>query len=306
MNIKKIKKNIYEIKTHCKNHGFKYAFSFFVSCFNKKVKYKTRLKGIKTIEEEFQSVFDEFEERSTNKQDNEEFNKVFFVYWSQGVNKLNSLTKRCIQQLQKYFPDYKICLIDDYNYSDYVDIDEHIIDLYKKKKITVQTFSDIMRFNLLRTYGGVWVDSTLLFFNRFPLDELVKKNGFLSLNHISEEKNNIWGKVYPVCFTTFFMGTTKHNPIMKACIKLYSEYYKKYDFAIDYFMTDYFLIICAKRKLNNDQLNNIAFWEGSPFYLIKNYKNDRIEIDKIKQIPQKLDWRSYSEDQYAHIFDKIL
>lgn len=299
-----IKSAFKESNKHFKNHGFKYASSFFLTCFLKKYRYKTRLLAISKLQKEFGYVFENVSEKeySVPRIGNEQ--KNIFVYRAQGINNIPPLVQYNLELIKKNYYDYKIILIDDLNFDDYVKIDNHLISLYKDKKITVQTFSDILRFNLLYQLGGIWVDSTILMFKRYEFFNEIKKNGFVSLNHSSKEKDSIWKRVYPVTYTTFFLGTHKGNPVMECCVKFYNEYYKKYDYAIDYFMNDYMLILCMKYKIGNDQLNRICYWQGSPFYLINNISNDKIILEKVLEIPQKMDWRSFDEQRFKSFVDE--
>ena len=300
-----IKKQIKEIFYHLHNFGFSYTFSYVLSLLIKKRKYKTRKKAIKILEKNFGFIFENYKCFSDNNVNYTNIEKKFWLYWSQGINKIPYVTKEVIARIRKFYPECEVIIIDDNNINNYLHIDDNILKLYKQDKISIQTFSDIVRFNLLYKYGGVWVDSTLLFFERYPIFETIKDIGFYSLNVDCFEKNYIWKNVYPIKYTTFFLATCKGNQCMEACVNFYNCYYKKYNHAIDYFMNDYILILCMKYHLNNDCLNKIPFNAGNPFALVELIKNNSTNYSIIKNSPQKTNLRTTNEEKLKKILCEI-
>ena len=182
-------------------------------------------------------------------------------------------------------------------------MNQNIINLFNKGKISIQTFSDVLRLQFIYKYGGVWCDATLLFYNKLSLEEELNKNSFYSLNMDCKEKKNLWGKVYPVTFTTFFFAARSNSIILKAINEAYIEYYKKYDFVIDYFLTDYLFILAMMYKLEDDALNKIPYSEGNTFYLLNNLLNNnkKIDINECKKIPQKITWKNINMDGIEYV-----
>lgn len=152
--IKYAKKVFKESFYHYKNFGLKYSFSFFVTSIFRKYKYKTRLMAISILEKEFGNDFFDLDTSGFKipKIDNEQ--KNIFLFWAQGIDKLPELQKECLKRINKFYSDYNIHLLDLNNFEQYVHIEKHIINLFNEKKITIETFSDILRFNLLFTRGG--------------------------------------------------------------------------------------------------------------------------------------------------------
>ena len=86
--------------------------------------------------------------------------KNIFLLWLQGWDKAPWLQKKVLNSWAINNPDWNIELIDEKNLKNYVSDIDYIYD--KNKKITPQAKSDIIRLSLLKRYGGVWADSTLL------------------------------------------------------------------------------------------------------------------------------------------------
>lgn len=278
-----------------KNFGLSYGLSYFFTGFLKSQKYKTRRKAINILDKEFGYIFKNNNKRGSSKENIGDLPKNIFFFWAQGFDNLPFIPKESLKRIKHFYPDYHIFLISLNNFEEYVSISPKILSLFSKKKISIQTFSDILRFNLLYKYGGCWCDATLMFFDRFPIGEQLEKNKFCSINHDSPEKSYYWGKVYPVTYTTFFMGSLKGSNIMKACVEFFDAFYNNYNFIIDYFMNDYALILCMKYHLDNDSLNHIPYNSGTPFYLYHQLKRKKvIDIEKCKLCPQKANWREES------------
>lgn len=292
MLINKIKNKIKSITRESfyvtKNFGFRYGFTYLSTSIFRKYQYKRRLLGISILENEFSYLFDSIN-LSNDYFIYDNSQKNIFLYWAQGFDKLPGFQKNVLTRIRKYYNDYNIILIDDNNYDSYVNLSARIKDLYRSNKISVQTFSDILRFNLIYKYGGVWCDMTNLFFDRLDFDHYISQIGFWSINHDSYEKEILWSKVYPVTYTTFLFGSAKNNDIMKICVNFYNDYYEKHDFCIDYFMNDLILIICMKKKMCNNLLNRIPYTKSSPFLLTHLVDgNYNIKLDDLRECPQKI------------------
>lgn len=64
--------------------------------------------------------------------------------------------------MEKYVPDRKIIYLDANNYMKYIDIPNDIKEMYRQGIIGYAHFSDIIRLELLKKYGGLWLDATIL------------------------------------------------------------------------------------------------------------------------------------------------
>lgn len=305
MKLKKALWNIKELKMHWKNWGGIYCIKYLKGRLFKNRNYKTRLYAIELLNKKYGYIFNNWSKVKYSI--NKDSNYKMFVYWAQGVDNAPYLIKKVIDNLKKYYPNKDIVVLTNDNFSEYVTLNQKILDYYQSGKITVQTFSDILRFNLLYKYGGFWIDATLLFLNQIPIFDYLDAFGFYSLNMEDPIKEKLWGKVFPVTYTTFFLGCDKNNPNMGACVEFYNKYYEEHDYAIDYLMNDYMLILCMKYSIANDQLKKIPKCNSSPFNLI-NYlnSNETMYLD-VYTCPQKMNWRlgKYNVDQFIKTVSKL-
>ena len=88
------------------------------------------------------------------------FEKNIFLLWLQGWDKAPWLQRQVLESWIINNPDWNVILIDQNNLVNYVKDIDYIYD--KNKIITPQAKSDIIRLSLLKNYGGIWADSTLL------------------------------------------------------------------------------------------------------------------------------------------------
>lgn len=300
-----IKKILHRFKLffyYSKNFGIEFGLCYL---FTTKEYYKLRIKAIDICKKKFGYIFEKNYHFNYSIPIISDDQKNIFLFWAQGFDNLPPLVKESISRIKKYYYDYNIILLDLNNYTKYILLNKCIVDKFNKGFISIQTFSDILRFNLIYKYGGYWIDATILFFARLPLFDNLKKYGFYSINHESIQKQKIWGKIHPVTYTTFFFGTYKNSNIMKCCVDFYNEYYSIYKYNIDYFMNDFILILCMKYKIDNDILNKVPFTNSSPFILIDTMRNSKkIDTELIYEIPQKMDWRNFDAEQYKIILEK--
>lgn len=87
---------------------------------------------------------------------------TIWVLCFQGIENAPEVVKKCYDSLLKYCPQKNIVLLSEENLNDYITLPKHIEDRYQQGIISRTRYSDIVRTNLLTTYGGTWIDSTVL------------------------------------------------------------------------------------------------------------------------------------------------
>jgi len=78
--------------------------------------------------------------------------------WLQGLDAAPKLVKQCVHSWQRHNPDWKINILDEQNLKEYIEVDGFVGR--NRATITMQAFANIVRTNLLATFGGVWADAT--------------------------------------------------------------------------------------------------------------------------------------------------
>lgn len=246
------------------------------------------------IEARILPMLEEFQGVATNLSECPIENNVF-VFWWDGFDKAPEIVLRCLDSVKKYHKRHNIVEISKDTYRDYTDIDSMIIDDFEANKISIQTFSDILRFNLLKNNGGTWIDATIYFTREFDLQKNLTSKSFESVNFSgSEDFLNYKGT--ECSWSGFFISSRKNGVFVKAVDKIFQTYYLEYKTYSTYFFIDAVLIICKNRGLDAAVMSNVQTNEGNMFVLAKllDFEFDENCMDKIDQIPQKLFW-SYKE-----------
>lgn len=89
-------------------------------------------------------------------------NRTVWLFWMQGMENAPALIRKCCKSVQKHIPaGYDIVLLTEKNLREYVQLPEYIWKKYRQGYITTTHLSDIVRIELLCTYGGCWIDATV-------------------------------------------------------------------------------------------------------------------------------------------------
>lgn len=83
--------------------------------------------------------------------------KVIWMYWHSGFGNAPPIVRICIESWQLRNPGWTVRVLDDTDLINWVDMQD-VRD--KNPRITIQAFSDVLRWRLLARHGGVWADAT--------------------------------------------------------------------------------------------------------------------------------------------------
>ncbi|WP_288360217.1 capsular polysaccharide synthesis protein [uncultured Bacteroides sp.] len=130
-----------------------------------------------------------------------ESQRIIWQYWGQGIDThtLPEIIQICFQSVDKYKGDYQVIRLTDATIPDYLDLPAFVWEKRKNPQFTRTFFSDLLRLALLATYGGIWLDATILLTGHLP--EAYKKTEFFMFQRSDEEKNkDYWENVYAYYF----------------------------------------------------------------------------------------------------------
>lgn len=217
--------------------------------------------------------------------------KNIFVFWWDGLDKAPVIVRRCFASAKRWNPDCRVILVDKDNYRQYTDIDSVIIDAFNKDKISVQTFSDILRFNLLKNNGGIWVDATIFFTSECNLLKDLEHKSFTSLA-FSTSADFLEYEGIPCTWSGFFIASRKNGLFVRAVDAVFRQYYMKYHTYSTYFFIDITLMLCKKYRIDADVLSKTLRTQRSMFTLARllDAPFDADVLDLIQAVPQKLVW----------------
>lgn len=196
--------------------------------------------------------------------------ETIWVCWWQGEENAPEIVRHCIKSIRSNSGDNRVVLITEENFSEYVEFPDYILDKYRSGVFSKTHFSDLLRFNLLATHGGMWLDAT--FFAIRPINEVLKKEIWTikrpDYNH---------GSVAGGYFSNYSIACNSQNRhIYKTALDFLLEYWKHNDGLIDYLLVDYstalsqfyFPEIAAKMNEvtpNNKNCDELAKVLGNPY-----------------------------------------
>ena len=160
-----------------------------------------------------------------------------WIFWWQGEDNMPPLVRSCLKSVKRYAENHPVKVVSQYNISKYLNIPQHITERLKEnaggimRGMSFIHFSDYVRMALLYEHGGIWLDATC--FLSAPLS--IPQNAlFVSTRTKILEKVPNKGK-----WNIYYLGAAKHNVLFGYMRDMLSGYWKKNDFVIDYFFTDY-------------------------------------------------------------------
>lgn len=208
-------------------------------------------------------------------------NKIWICWW-QGLENAPEIVKTCVDSIKRNAGRYEVICITESNYKDYVQFPEWIEEKRRQNIISRTIYSDLLRMNLLSTYGGLWIDST--FFCVKPCFE-----GYMKLP-LWTIKRPDYGHCSVACgyFANYSLGCSYENRWIFEVVKDFLfNYWKENDKLIDYLLTDYAIVLSQR---HNKQLAE-AFEKIQP--------NNPYCDELFKVLGQPFDeeiWRRISKD----------
>lgn len=150
------------------------------------------------------------------------------------------LVKMCQARLKQVLPGDRaeLHLITLDNFRQYVDLPAHILEKFEKKIITMTTMSDVLRFALLKKYGGYWLDATVFFTGAIPEEYFSgnfycqKMAGNTAYSQREACRSNWCG---------FSMAGPKESIVFRYMCDAFSHWWENFDTIIDYVLIDYLL-----------------------------------------------------------------
>ena len=215
-----------------------------------------------------------------------------FVFWWDGFEKAPIIVKKCLETVRKYYSDCKIIEISKNNFKNYTDINPDLLRGFELGNISIQTFSDILRFNLLKNNGGFWIDSTIFFSEKYDIFETLKNKPIESIC-FSTSNSFLKYKNYTCNWSVYFFAARKNSVFTIVMNEIFEKYYLQNRNYPIYFFTDAALMVCKINKIDGGALDNITYNTGDMFFLHRMLDQPYDECSRkiLETIPQKLAWQ---------------
>ncbi len=109
--------------------------------------------------------------------------KIIWIFWYD--DNIPELVQLCIDKIKKLHKNYEINILNKKNISEYIDMN---IDLLVEK-MPIANLSDLIRLKLLKKYGGVWLDASIILEEAIDDFFLEKNNSFDIVAYYNESQS---------------------------------------------------------------------------------------------------------------------
>ena len=149
----------------------------------------------------------------------------------------------CLESHKKHLPGYEFRVLDMENYRQWVELPEWVEEKYARGMIPAALFSDVLRVAVLKRYGGVWMDASVLC-TGFDNQQLQKQWTEVENSRFAVFRYYRKGDRYPSGLSNWFIAATPDNVVLTSVYDMLTAYWRDYDCTIDYYMMHLF-ISCA-------------------------------------------------------------
>ena len=160
--------------------------------------------------------------------------KTIWIAWFQGMEQAPHVVKKCYESICRTFPERKVVVLTKDNVSDYVTMPAYIMEKYEKGIITQTHFSDLLRLELLSTYGGTWMDATVFCSGGEVPSYMMDSDLFM----FQMLKPGLDGHCKSV--SSWFITASSDSKIVRMTRDLLYHYWEKKNHMVDYFLIHHF------------------------------------------------------------------
>jgi hypothetical protein len=153
--------------------------------------------------------------------------KIWQFWDNAGNRKTPRIVNVCLETVAKNKGKFEQKILDMQTIDEYADLPGFIFDRLKAGQMHFPHFADLLRLNLLKNHGGVWMDATNYMTNEIP-DYITDEDFFVFL--VGQKTH------FPYSFMqNFFIRAKKDSFLCKAWYDMCIEYWKHEVKDIDYF-----------------------------------------------------------------------
>lgn len=269
----KLNKRYQDFLTLKKDFGLKFA----VICFFKRImSFKAYEKCIYNyLNVFFSPVLEKLADKNKSIHSDDMLPMQVWTLWWQGEEEAPELVRKCIESQRKAFTSVNanVTVLTKDNWKQYISLPAHVLEKVENGVITLTHFSDIIRAELLKTYGGIWIDATVFCLKPAKMEYF--QNGLFTVK-CHDESDYLTLKRW----TGFLFGDCKESELFTFMSESFSYYWSIQNALIAYLLIDYIIAIACqhlprvKEKISNIPVTNVHLWEmlrmlNQPFDLSK-------------------------------------
>ena len=235
-----------------------------------------------------------------------------WVCWFQGEEYLPDICRLCIEQLKKTVPsNAEVVFLNNDNYKHYIELPDYIIAKYESGIIEPANFSDVLRYGLLSTYGGVWIDAAILLTGNV-LQEAIDSQIFSVRFYVGDEelRDASRGK-----WIGGFWAGREGKLTFSYCYESLLHLWKNHNLAIEYLACDYIIWtgFCQVKEIRQEiesiPVNNInirTLNEKLNFAFSPELMEAILRKNDVHLINRHKEYSVYTEDGHMTIYGYLL
>lgn len=156
---------------------------------------------------------------------------ICWIYWRQGVDKAPIIIRRCVDSTTTLFKKngWEVNVLDLTTAKKICKLPDYIWEKYNKGIISEAHLSDLIRLQLLRIYGGCWIDATVLFTEETKVPQFIYDCDLFVFR-------NIMTKDEYINISNWLISSIPQHPILDAVIDILLDYWKHENIAIQYYL----------------------------------------------------------------------
>lgn len=194
-----------------------------------------------------------------------------FLLWLQGWDKVPFIVEYCKKSVEKYVPDRKIIYLDANNYMKYIDIPNDIKEMYRQGIIGYAHFSDIIRLELLKKYGGLWLDATILLTGK--IDSYITNSSLFVFQ---------FPKYYARSISNWLMYAHSNQIIIEETLHLLYMYWRTEKKSVNYFSMHFCFRIVS--NVYSKEWANVPFFANSNCMILQSELDNKNEEKRVNEI----------------------
>lgn len=229
--------------------------------------------------------------------------KNVFVLWYQGIDNAPLIVIKCIESIKNVYSDYNINIVDKNNVNEFAVFPDYIYKLVDEGIISLTHFSDLIRLNILKNIGGIWIDATC-FCSSVP--NLINLS-FFTLKHGQGSNWNISnGK-----WSAFYLASSKNNYLISWVYDFCIEYWKDYKIMPCYFLIDCAFYLAYTSNSINSRIIDFVPPNNKRVFDLESMLNDKIDVEKLNQLfletnVSKLTYKKKFDEKNDTVYSALL
>lgn len=235
-------------------------------------------------------------QHSKNSLKNDQKENNIWTFWYQGEDQAPEIVKKILQSIKENSGGKKVIVLDKNNIADYIKISDHIMEKVNNQTISLTHFSDILRVELLKKYGGLWIDSTMLVMDIIP-DEIFQGTMWSMKKKCYKKSDNR----YTWYWTGFLFYAKRETVLFQFLSEFFYEYWKREDYLIEYLLIDYAISLAYNYIPQVRKDINLIPVTKHDYYALESLINQRYNAKQWELIKKILPFQKLS---YKHQYKK--